>query len=354
MAEPQSQQTKPATPEFLLDDADQLTPEEQAGLDSEQVEPEPEPTTLPAKPSTQPPQQAADKKPSKPTEELSLQERFGGAIKKERERNKALEAELAQERERIARLDERARMARELEERAAAQQRQQTQEIPSKLGAKPDASIDPIGADLWDVRRENELLRHEQAQTRQAVGATDQQLQANRQQQEFANWVNNDAAQFRAQHADYDQAANHAYEFRVNYWKDLGLPEAQARQIVDQEAVATAMVARQSGKSPSAQFYELAKRVGYQAQGTETQALQPEVQPSPTQAARERLNQVRNGQKFQGLSRVPAERAENVDWSNLDAQAIADIPEEDFTADLNDPVKGPQLRKALARLELGQ
>ena len=120
---------------------------------------------------------------------------------------------------------------------------------------------------------------------------------------------------------------------------------------MDQEAVATAQIARQNGKSAAQVFYELAQETGYQNGNPQAPApLTPEVQQSQ---GRERMEQVRKGQKFQGLGRVPAENSNNIDYSNLGAQELADYDEDQFAIDIVDPVKGPQLRKALQRLEMG-
>ena len=356
MAEPNQQSVK-STPEFLLDESELLTPEEQAALDAEQAtepEAEPLPETLPAKqPPQQPAPQQAEAAPEAPPKKEPPKHVPYDRFREVNEKAKTLEAELQAQRERLARLDERAQMAREAEERAR-QQPAQPIEIPTKLGTKPDAAIDPIGADLWDAKREAEIARFEAAEARAGNTQVAEQVQATRQQQEFANWVNNDAQQYRAAHPDYDQATQHAYNFRVEYWKGLGLDDARARQIVDQEAVATAMLARQNGKSAADTFYGLAQKVGYQQGNGNPQApvpVQPEVQPAQ---GKERMRQVREGQKFQGLSRVPAENPQNVDWTNIGAQEIADMGEDEFLERLADPVQGPQLRKALQRLEMGQ
>jgi hypothetical protein len=175
------------------------------------------------------------------------------------ERTRELESELAAERERVWRLDERRRAAEEIEA-ATGQQRlaEQTAEPPTQLGPKPDAYLDPFGADIWEARRETELVR---------IRLEEQQRAA--EQREFSNWVDSDAARFRAEHADYDAAAAHAYNFRVEYWKRLGLPEAHSCAIVDQEAAATGMLARQNGRSAAATFYELGQKVGHQPKRTQ-------------------------------------------------------------------------------------
>jgi hypothetical protein len=188
------------------------------------------------------------------------------------EANSQRERELAAEQEREWRLDERMKAARETEEYASRQQ--PPTEPPSRLGPRPDDYIDPIGADLWDTRRDTELLRL------QLEGQ-----QAERQRVEFTNWVQQDASQFRTEHPDYDQATAHAYAFRVEYWKGLGLDDARARRIVDQEAMATATLARQGGKSAAARFYELAKQVGYQSSGAQ--------QPTRGAPARQRQSALR-------------------------------------------------------------
>jgi hypothetical protein len=139
------------------------------------------------------------------------------------EKNHELESELAAEQERNWRLDERRRISQEIEA-ATATRREEPRELPTRLGPRPDPELDPWGSDIWDARRETELVR---------MGLEEQQRSA--EQREFSNWVNSDVTQFRADHPDYDAATAHAYSFRVEYWKGLGLDDARARQIVDQE-----------------------------------------------------------------------------------------------------------------------
>lgn len=356
MAEPQ-QQSKPATPEFLLDEADLLTAEDKAALEAEQAgEPEAPPEGLPAKLPEQPAQQTTPESTEKAARKQKPSEWVPyDRLEKTAERARKAEEDLAAMREERARLDERLKMAREADERARQQVLAKPVEVPTKLGGRPDPAIDPIGADLWDARREAEVARYEAAEAKAGNTEISAQVAANREQQQFANWVNDDAQRFRAQHPDYDAAADHVYTFRVQWWRDLGLTEEAAKQIVDQEAVASAMLARQNGKSAASGFYTFAQKIGYQGNGAQpAAAAEPEVQPSPTQQARERLNQVREGQKFQGLSRVPAENPANVDWSSMTAQDLANMPEDQFVDLNNDPVKGPQLRRLMERLELGQ
>jgi hypothetical protein len=100
----------------MLDDSELLTDDDKAALDAEEHGYEPEP-------------------------QAALE-----AI----ERTRDLENQLAAERERVARLDERRIAA---EEASAPRRPQQPQEPPSQLGPRPDDYLDPIGADLWDVRR---------------------------------------------------------------------------------------------------------------------------------------------------------------------------------------------------------
>jgi hypothetical protein len=187
------------------------------------------------------------------------------------EEKRELSRQLAAERERFARLDERRIAA---EEAAAPSRAQGPSALPSSLGPRPDPDIDPFGADIWDARRETELVRLQIEQD-----------QANRQQQEFARWVENDASRFKAQHSDYDQTVNHAYQFRVNYWTGLGLPEAHARLIADREAAATATLARQTGKSAAAHFYQLGRQL-LAARGAPVRQRQPASTRGRPQARR--------------------------------------------------------------------
>jgi hypothetical protein len=182
------------------------------------------------------------------------------------EEKRELSRQLAAERERFARADER-RIARE--EAEAASRQQEPSGPPSRLGPRPDDYLDPIGADLWDANRRTEMLEHRFAEQQQ-----------NAEQNEFARWVENDAERFKAQHPDYDQAAAHAYQFRLDYWLKLGLPEAHARVIVDREAVATATIARRTGKSAAEGFYQLGRKL-LAARGAPVRQRQASIRGKP-------------------------------------------------------------------------
>jgi hypothetical protein len=231
---------------FLFDDDDNdaLTDEDKVALDAEErgetYEPEPEP----------PPELVEEKQ--------------------------QLARQLAAERERFARLDER-RIAAE-EAAAASSRREEPQGPPSRLGPRPDDYIDPIGADLWDANRRTEMLEHRFEEQQRAA-----------EQNEFARWVENDASRFKAQHADYDQAAARAYQFRLDYWTKLGLPEAHARVIVDREAVATATIARQSGKSAAAGYYELGRKL-LTARGAPVRQRQASTRGKPQSQSRRAID----------------------------------------------------------------
>jgi hypothetical protein len=225
--------------EMMVDESETLTDEDKAALDAEErgetYEPEPE---VP----------------------LEL-------VEEKRE----LARQLAEERERFARLDER-RIARE--EAEAPNRQQAPAGPPSKLGPRPDDYLDPIGADLWDANRRTEMLEQRFEEQQRAA-----------EQNEFARWVENDATSFKAQHPDYEQAAARAYQFRVDYWTKLGLPEAHARVIVDRESYASAVVSRVNGKSAAEGFYELGKRL-LASKGAPARQRQPAPMRGKPQARR--------------------------------------------------------------------
>ena len=107
---------------------------------------QPQPQAEQPQPEQQPaPEQAPAEKSAeeKPHEEAVSYQRF----QELNETNKKLQQELSEQREFRARLDERSRLIKEHNE---AQQRQA--EAAARAAQRPDQNIDPVGAELFDLR----------------------------------------------------------------------------------------------------------------------------------------------------------------------------------------------------------
>jgi len=320
-----------------------LTEEEQQAAATEAGEAPPSPPEPPGEHPVDlqapvfPPQPG--QKPKRTPEQAIPYERF----KEVNEESKRKDRELSEMREKWARLEERANLAREAQSRFEQQQALDAEK--AKVPAKPDETIDPYGAQLWERDRKIDALTQRLESMAQNFGQTTQQVQQSAQLNDFNLWLTNDINSYRTRQPDYEQAAQHARSARITFWQSVGLPPEQAEAIVNNEALAVAYAARQNGKSAAQAYYDAAKTMGYT--GAPNGAAPAAAPPSP----QERLAQVKKGQAAQGLSRAPVFDDQNANWSNLTAQQIADMDENDFVEALQDPQRAKQVNAALERLE---
>jgi hypothetical protein len=332
----------------LLNEEESLTAEEQAAVTAEAEQPPAEAAPpvypQPEQPeTTAAPQQPPPGKPPKKPEEAIPYERFRDVY----EETKRKDRELAEMRERWARLEERQQLAREAQQRF--EQARVAEEQKARLPEKPDAAVDPYGAQLWDRDRKIEALQNRLEQVVTAVGTANQNIQQTSQLQDFNLWLTNDINNYRGRQVDYDQAAQHARNARIGFWQSVGLPPEQAEAVVNNEALAIAYAARQNGKSAAQAYYDAAKVMGYQGAAQNGNGAPAPVSGPPS--AQEKMAQLRKGQSAQGLSRAPVLDDSNANWSSLSAQQIADMDENDFVEALQDPARAQQLNKVLERLE---
>jgi hypothetical protein len=334
-AAPNSQPTN----QPLLTEEDQLTTEEQQATEAEAAPPSPvQPPAEEAAPPVYPGQPPQPPKAKKTPEQAIPYERF----KEVNEESKRKDRELADMRERWARLEERSRLAQEAQQRF--EQQQQVEAQKPKGPPRPDDKVDPYGAELWDRDRRIDQLTSQLEQIQQNLGSTAQQMQQSSQLNDFNLWLTNDISTYRQRQPDYEQAAQHARQARVGFWQSVGLPPEQAEVIVNNEALAIAYAARQNGKSAAQAYYDAAKVMGY------TGAAQNGAPAAPP-SAQDKLAQLKKGQAAQGLSRAPILDDSNANWSNLTAQQLADMDENDFVEALQDPQRAKQMNAALERLE---
>ena len=272
------------------------------------------------------------------------------------ERQEAIR-ERDEQREKWARLEERQKQREEAQE-AAQRTAQQQQEATQR----PDPAIDPVGAQLYDLAKQNqELLTWKQQQERQFT-QLQQGLQVDRQTQDFNNWIVAEAQNFSRAQPDYADAARHAAEWRANWWQELGLPPEQARQMVMHESQLLAQISRQSGKPFAPVIYKLAQSVGYRstsdagaangngAQTTGDRRI-PEWAPAAvTNAAR--LLQAQRGQAMQGLGRAPSAGEEGKSrYRDMSAADVSAVPDNVWQRDWANPVLRPDMEYVLKRLD---
>lgn len=310
----------------------------------EETPPEAPPVAEEAKaPETTPEPAKEAKKPLTPA-----QERIQELVK---ERNEYEEA-LRNEREKWARLEERQNLIREqaaATQRAEEAARQQAAENARRAAERPDATIDPMGAQVWDLNEKTRLLEQRLAEATERAQNGFAQQQVNQDIQQFSNALQADLMQSKSKFKDYDQAANYASQARFKFWKDLGWDDGEAARRVQAESLAVAKDALDHGKSPGEVYYNLAASWGYKPenQGSSRGA---DVVGSPEA----RLAQQAAGAKVQGFggANVNVQESETADLDNLSPAQLASMSEEQFLTLLRNPKSARALQQQISKMEL--
>lgn len=264
------------------------------------------------------------------------------------EEHKAAKREAAELREKWARLEERQRLVQEAQQRLAQEQQR------PKGPARPDETVDPIGAQLWDRDRRLEQLEQRNQQLEQQVGQVSQFTQQQQQVGQFQTWLTMDENAYRVQKPDYDMATQHLRQRMQEFAQGIGVPDQEINTVISQLAYWVADAARRTGKSPANEYYRLAQVWGYagpqpapNGNGNGQQQQTAPAKPSPT----ETLRQVQKGQALQGLNRGPAQSDDNVNWTTMTAQDWNNMSDDEFASRLADPKQRPYIERAFARLE---
>lgn len=241
--------------------AEELSPQEAAYFESGGAQTEglsdaspssSEPVQQPAaQPDAQPAQQTQqpqDQQPDQRTVPLA-------ALQEERAERKRLRDEMQQMRTQQDQLVQRIL--------ANQQQAQQPQQAAPQI---PDFNTDPVG----HLRATNEVLQRQlQEVTGYLNGQNQQQQQLTQQQsahQAVQNFVVAAEHEFRAQAPDYDAAAAFLQNSRAAEYRALGMTNPlQIQQALQQDIVAMANIAHQSGTNVAEAAYNLAKARGYKA-----------------------------------------------------------------------------------------
>lgn len=224
-------------------------------------------------------------------------------LMQERERRRAIEADLQRTRDEFVRGNARLEQLMETVGKIAQPPRQAEQ--------APDINTDPVGFFKWQAeRQEREIaelraFKQQQEQTGQQRAAEDQFITAYRA----------DAAAFRAKSPDFDPAYEHFMQTVYDMATDAGATPQQARQEVlaqEQRLVRTAL---QNGRSPAEAVYGAAKRWGFQPPATaQNGAARMEAIQRGQSAAKTTANGGGGGGK----------------WDNITVERLAQMAPEEF------------------------
>lgn len=261
-------------------------------------------------------------------------------------RLRALDEENRQYRERFARLEERHRIIQEANEAQRRQEEEaaQAEQRKALLAQRPDETIDPYGARLWDAEQETRQLREQVAnltsQRQQETQLTEQQ----RAVKTVWDTLNADVATFSKVKPDTQAAMDYLIETRRKELSnpELGLDVNAVNNLINSEAFYYTRLAMQNGKSPAQFFYNVAMQRGYQPAQAQPPAtsgkpgippLVPQANGNPRPAAAQPVNQgqqkmqaVKKGQAMQGLGKAPAATGNN----ELSFEEIDQMSDDDF------------------------
>lgn len=342
-------------------DPDAMTPEEEAAAAAEsQGQDVPEPPEQPTEPTPEPqPEGAAAPEPDKPAKPKppkgSAQERIQELVAQrdlEREKNAGLAEELTKQREAWARLDSRRQTIEDLQKQA-----QQQAEAQRQAAQRPDPEVDPVGAKLWDIEKQNAELRQTVTQFQQNFQGTVQQQQQAQAMAMLDNWVNQDVMRFQSAHPDYAQARDYLMGVRMNHYRMMGYNDQGAAQMWDAERRAYEVQAAQNGRSIAEIAYNMAQSVGYKGSqpANGNAAPQPSANGGTVPNGKERVQQIQQAQRMQGLGgKEPA--GESEDYAALNTMTAQQFSEYlDKIGDeglLELPKTNPKLHQAiLAKFE---
>jgi hypothetical protein len=295
--------------------ADNLSPAEQAHIDSGGTTPLPE---APAPSDTAPPAEAPAAEP--PPLEADAKPKMvpHAALHEERELRKAAE-------KRASTLEERTNLLFD----AMRSGRAGTVAPPPPQAVAPEPvpsfETDPTGHLLGTMRQQNEALRtlaalvvnqHQQSQSSAALGETARRIAA----------LENE---FERDNADYTEARRYVIEARDRQLLAIGHHDPAERQhIIAQESRAVAANALRTGLNPAAAAYALARSMGYQ------QAAPSARSPASSQpSAAERIASAAHGQRQGGgLSGVRGSGP-----TPLTAQRLLEMSDSDFARTIATP-----------------
>lgn len=231
------------------------------------------------------------------------------ALHEEREKRKKLEAEIAAEREKTSRMDERLRILQE-----AWSQPRAPAEAP-KPAAVPTLDEDARGF-VEHLANEVSTLKQGTVEQRQAV-------EREARVQELFGWAANQENAYKSSTPDYDAASQHLLNHRAAEYRALGIPEQQIPHMIRQDMMTVAAQARQNGTNVAETIYKLAAHRGYQ-----------KAAAAPVATDEARAETIARGQELAAGTPVSGGPTRSVD-----ADALYNMSETEFLAFVADHPK---------------
>jgi hypothetical protein len=276
--------------------ADALSPEAEAPPVEKAPERGPDGKFVAKEPSEETPAASDESDEGKPPAGTVPQ----GALHAERERRKAVEADLASAKAQLEAIAK-------LREQVAGRQ-------PAAL---PDAN-DPAAVEHLRTR----LAEIEQGQTRVTQRIDAQQLDDAEAQQLGAVMTTSETA-FREKQPDYDPAIQHLVNARAEELALYGYQPAQIQQVIADEAREIVKAAVQRGQDPAEMGYKIAVSRGYRPSGA-------------TASKRRRQRHARGHRTSKGRIQV-ARRGGGSSAAQINAEAIAQMSDDEFSGSIPRP-----------------
>lgn len=218
--------------------------------------------------------------------------------KREKELRQAAQAEAQEQREKLARLDERLSI------------------INEKLAPK-EPEIPAYEEDPFEHLRQREDQTGETIEDlKKQMEGINQQNEAQRAQQELTQRVVHSENEFRKSHPDYDDAVQHLRQGRAREYIAMGITDpAQIENMLSQEAIQLAQMAQHNNANLPEMAYNIAKSRGYQG--------------------KTQVNKLDNVEKGQAKS-ASLSNAGGAEERVLDLEVLANMDDDDFTKAMND------------------
>lgn len=188
-----------------------------------------------------------------------------GALHAEREERKKAQAEAAEAKAKLARIEERFKIAREFTENHAEGESFSPLKQPQMEA--PDPEKDFVGYVKWIGAR----LQNEEAERQKREAEERQSIKAAREQEAVKDYFATSVTALKAELPDFDEAADFLYEARVNQLKALAdaypaFKNADAINAqIGNELAAIVKGALESGTNPAQTIYNYAKNIGFKA-----------------------------------------------------------------------------------------
>jgi hypothetical protein len=230
------------------------------------------------------------------------------ALHAEREKRKALEAELKPLKEQLD---------------ALAKMREQ---VASRKPADLPAADDPAAVEHLRSR----LAELEQGQTR-ITQHMDTQAINNEELQQLGGVMAKSEAAYRAEKPDYDDAISHVVERRAEELALYGLTRPQIQQTISEEATEIVRSAVAQGRDPAELGYQIALSRGYQPKATDTGSSGANgADKSPAQVTLDAIAAAKQSGKSLGSASGSTPK-------QLNAEAVLKMTPEEFDAVYSTP-----------------